>query len=236
MIDRVVLLRVCILLFAVTCGATSAAASGQVDIVDGLWAYRSVTFADGIEHGATGLFLFKDGRFAQHVVHEGEPIEQQMTMGHAGTYSVASDGTLRLAADYSIVVAPSRDGAIRVRRDTRHRIVPERNDRLLTLRFDSGAVHRLERIGDGLGVLHVLSEGAIALVDDRFILVASQSGRATLGHGAQRDAQRTRALQAAYWIDVIGTDRHYRRNVTVRAMFDRGELLLDGDHVLHLAQ
>ena len=157
-----------------------------------------------------------------------------MTMGYAGTASIAFDGALQLMADDSIVVALSRDSAIRVRRDTRHRITLKRDDRMLVLRFESGAEHRLERVGDGVGDVHLMEEGAIALVDDRFILVASHADRTTLGHGAQHDARRTRTMHVAYSIDVVGTNREYQRDVPVSATFDNEVVVLNGNHQLHL--
>lgn len=216
--------------------AATQARGATTEAIEGLWAYRSVAFADGVERSVTGLFVFKDGSFVQHVMHEGEPTQQQMTMGHAGVYTVAPDGTLQLAADYSIIVAPKSADSRRVRRNTRHRIVVSRAGDSLSLKFESGAIHKLDRVGEGNGALHVLTDGAVAFVDGRFILVSGAADRSTMGHGTFRSDGRTYSLDAARWAETQRDSISYRRNVALQVIFDGSTLLLDDGRSFRVRQ
>lgn len=216
--------------------AATQAQGATTEAIEGLWAYRSVAFADGIERRVTGLFVFKDGSFVQHVMHEGEPAQEQMTMGHAGVYTVAPDGTLQLAADYSIIVEPKKAGSPRVRRNTRHRIVVARTGGSLSLKFESGAIHKLDRAGEGDGVLHFLTDGAVAFVDGRFILVADAADRLTMGHGTFRSEGRTFSLDANRWVEAQRGHISYRRNVALQVIFDGSALLLDDGRSFRIRQ
>ena len=157
-------------------------------------------------------------------------------MGHAGVYTVAPDGALQLAADYSIIVAPKSADSRRVRRNTRHRIVVSRTGDSLSLKFESGAIHKLDWVGEGNGALHVLTDGAVAFVDGRFILVSGAADRLTMGHGTFRSDGRTYSLDAARWAEAQRENISYRRNVALQVIFDGSTLLLDDGRSFRIRQ
>lgn len=200
--------------------------------VAGLWSYESLTPAKGPTSRWHGFFLFKDGRFVQEALGEGEPFDQQAVQAHAGTYT--ADGLVRLAAEVQLAFRPGRTPAVSSSPGRTHQITPLRRDDHLTLTFGSGTVQTFRRVGPGEGEVVVLDRGALALVDGRFLIVFEGEGRHAVGAGrAERRGSRL-TLHAERWITARGGAATYQRNITIEAVLDGGELRLPGEAPLRV--
>lgn len=208
--------------------AAAAAAYSGATAVEGLWSYTTLTPPGGEQLDLTGLFLFKDGLFAQQSIFDGEPFEQQMAMAHAGTYEAAPDG-VHLVAEETISIAPGEDPPLSSRGITEHELSVTRSGDELTLVFGSGTVQKFERVGEGAGTVYPLADGIVAFVDGYFLLVSGVPERVTSGYGTFEQDGKDYDLRIIRWAETNGPEVSYRRSGTLQATFDgRVFTLADG--------
>ena len=119
--------------------ATAQAPESASEAAEGLWAYTGLTPPGQEEFALTGMFVFKDGKFIQQSINDGEPFETQGAMAHAGTYRHGPDG-IQMVAEQTISVAPKNTPPFSERGRTEHELSVERTGDELTLTFGSGTV------------------------------------------------------------------------------------------------
>lgn len=200
-------------------------AEGLGDQVSGLWVYTGLTTSDGQELPLEGIFLFKDGTFLQHAVFKGEPVAAQGAMAHAGPYRV-DEASIHLTAAPTISTAPGESPGYQYRASTEHDITVERKDSALTLTFSmgTGTEQRFDYVGPGTGHLYTLSEGAFALVDDRFILVQGNESASIAGYGRAQQSGNNLTLTAELWTEVNEAGAVNRRDHVMQATLDEEAL------------
>ena len=201
----------------------AVAAEGEVE---GLWMYTGLETSSGQRLPLTGIFLFKDGFFLQQAVFEGEPFEEQGGMAHAGPYTVEPE-SIHLIAEQTISTAPGADTPLSFRHDTEHDVTVTRSADALTLVFGSGTVQEFERVGDGRGEVYSLEDGALAFVDDYFILVQGDADGVVTAYGTFEKAGEELQLGITRWVEADETGALNRRDVTMQAVFDGHALTLE---------
>lgn len=189
---------------------------GEVDL-EGLWRYRSIARQGAAEVPIDGLFLFRDNRFVQQSLNEGEPFERQLAQAHAGSYRM-EEGKLRLVSEVGLVVDPTRHPPLDDRGATAHEAVTRRSGSVLTLTFATGTVQKLERVGPGQGTIVPFDRGALALVDGHFLLAAQTADRAVAASGSFERRDGRLRLEAKRWFSIESGNPTYRRNQVVEAL------------------
>ena len=148
----------------------------------GLWRYVSLGRPTGDEARLDGLFVFQNGRFVQQALNLGDPASSQVAQAHAGTYTI-ENGKIRLLADVGLVVTPPAASPVASSPNRQHDLAVVRDADRLVLTFGSGTVQKFTRVGPASGRIVPLSNGALALVDDHFLLVFEDGGRVIAGSG-----------------------------------------------------
>jgi hypothetical protein len=148
----------------------------------GLWRYISLGRPTGDETKLDGLFVFQNGRFVQQALNLGQPTSAQVAQAHAGTYTV-ENGKIILGAEVGLVVTPTAAAPVVSSPNRRHELAPVADAKRLTLTFGSGTVQKFTRVGPASGRIVPLTRGALALVDDHFLLVFEDATRAIAGSG-----------------------------------------------------
>lgn len=203
--------------------ADTDAGNAALEAVEGLWVYTTLAPPGGEELDLTGLFLFKDGVFAQQSIFDDEPFEEQMAMAHAGTYATGPAG-IHLVAEQTISISPENDPPLSSRGKTEHELAVTRSGDELTLVFGSGTVQKFKRVGDGEGSIHSLDDGILAFVDGYFFLVNGDQAGVTSGYGSFEKNGESYDLRIIRWAETGGKDVLYRRDGSLQATFD-GEVL-----------
>lgn len=207
-----------------SCGESPSAAA-TAENVEGLWRYTRLQNSGGREMPLTGIFLFKDGTFLQQSVFNGEPIEQQGAMAHAGPYTVEA-GAVQLIAEQTIRTAPGTKLPLSFRRKTEHEVSVTRSGDDLKLVFGSGTIQEFERIGPGEGELYSFQDGALALVDGHFILVQGNEEGSLSGYGTYERNGKDLELDAVRWAEAGPSGAESRQDITIDATFDGKALQL----------
>jgi hypothetical protein len=209
----------------------------ETQIVEGVWAYESLTPKGRQPYSLTGLFVFKDGLFVQHAINDGDPLDQQGGQAHYGTYQATPEG-IRLRADVGIGVSPDRPRILSVRRDAEHQISPSiKGDRLI-LTFGSGTVQTLRRLGSGEGRILRLDQGMLALLDGHFARVAALSDEEVVagsGQYEQRADDRVR-FNTWRWFSASQSRAENVRDRIVEVRFDGKVLELPDGRRLQVTQ
>lgn len=161
--------------------ATKAQSDGALGAA-GLWRYTSLGRTSGEEVTLDGLFVFLNGRFVQQALNLGNPMSAQMAQAHAGTFTI-ENGKIILHAEVGLIVNPTAATPVASTPNRRHELSPMRDANRLTLTFGSGTIQKFIRVGNAAGRIIPLSRGALALVDDHFLLVFEDDGRAISGSG-----------------------------------------------------
>ena len=198
--------------------------------VEGLWFYTGLTSSSGNEMPLTGVFLIKDGVFVQHAVFNGEPIEDQGAMAHAGPYSAAAD-SIHLVAEQTISTAPLEDSPLTSQGLTEHDVTVSRSGENLTLVFSmgTGTVQNLERVGPGDGEVYSLPNGVLAFVDGYFILVEGNESGVVAGYGTFEKAGESMTLNVIRWTESDQSTASNLGETSIQATFDgRSFTLEDG--------
>jgi hypothetical protein len=206
---------------------TGHGSQGEPPSLEGLWSYTGIAPRGRSEMPLTGLFLFRDGRFVQQAINDGEPFDEQGGQAHAGTYQPAGTG-FTMVAEQAIGVSPGRTPPVSVRRNTEHEIDVQFAGNALTMTFGSGTIQKFERIGDGDGEVFHLHDGSLALVDGHFLLVAVRDDKVVAGSGKFEKKGDSITFQVMTWFSVLGEKVTYARDTTIEASFD-GEALKLGD-------
>ena len=205
--------------------ATPQALGTGSEAAEGLWAYTGLTPLGQEEFSLTGMFVFKDGKFIQQSINDGEPFETQGAMAHAGTYRTSPDG-IEMVADQTISVAPKNTPPFSERGRTAHELLVTRSGDKLILTFGSGTVQTFKRLGDGVGEIYSLDAGMLAFVDGRFLLVAAQDGGVVTGCGSFERRGEFYTLEVSRWAEAKGSKVSYRRDETIKVTFDGKQLKL----------
>lgn len=219
---RNVLFLLCAAAFACACGDTTAGevtGEAAVEAVEGLWAYDTLTSPGEEPRKLTGFIFFRDGRFSQQSIFDGEPFEAQMAMAHAGTIEPTPDG-LHLVAEQTVSVFPERDEPLSFRRNTEHELSVSRSENEMTIVFGSGTVQTFDRLGGGEGELYPLQHGLLALVDGYLLLVSATAEGVTSGYGTFEKLGDVYDVGIVRWAETDGSGVSYRRDGHVRVTFD----------------
>lgn len=202
------------------------AAPASTGTVDGLWRYQTIAAGAGKQVPIDGLFLFHEGRFVQQSLNVGEPFDKQLAQAHAGTYNV-NGNALTMFAEVGLVVDPTANAPVDVRRNSEHHVTIDRDGDRLTLTFSTGTVQKFTRLGPDAGQVYPLDRGALALADGKFLLVAETSNYSVGASGAFEKAGGTLRLRPERWFTVRDGKAVYAR-ADVNARFDGKTLQLPG--------
>ena len=195
--------------------------------VEGLWFYTGLITSTGKDLPLNGIFLFKNGLFVQYAQYKGEPSQAQGSMAHAGPYS-AGDDFIHLAAEQTISTAPSESLPLNYRGLTEHEVDVRRVDDELTLTFKrSGTVQIFELAGPGEGEVYKLENGALAFVDDYFILVSGDENGVETGYGRYESKDNAFRLNITYWTTAIASSASNTNHTGMNATFDGRNLTLE---------
>lgn len=167
---------------ALLVGRRAEAQSDGVLGAAGLWRYTSLGRPTGDETKLDGLFVFQNGRFVQQALNLGQPMSSQVAQAHAGTFTI-EQGKIILNAEVGLIVTPTAASPVSSSPSRRHELTPARDGNRLTLTFGSGTVQKFTRVGAAAGRIVPLSRGALAIVDDHFLLVFEDATRAFAGSG-----------------------------------------------------
>jgi uncharacterized protein (DUF885 family) len=216
---------------------TTGAAAAQPDAplgAGGLWRYTSLGRTTGEELKLDGLFVFQNGRFVQQALNTGEPMSAQMAQAHAGTYTVES-GKIVLDAEVGLIVSPTAATPVASSPNRRHELSPVREANRLTLTFGSGTIQKFVRVGNAGGRIIPLSRGALALVDDHFLLVFEDAGRAISGSGKYSMKGTAIRFMPERWL-VAKNGKAIYSTSPVEAVLDATALRLPGESLLPLGR
>lgn len=214
--------------------ASSLAGSPATELekqVEGLWFYTGLTTSDGNDMPLTGVFLFKDGIFMQHAVFDGESLETQGAMAHAGPYQARTDH-VHLVAEQTISTAPAQSPALSFRANTEHDVTVARSGDELRLVFSmgTGTIQDFEYVGPGEGALYALEDGALALVDGHCLLVQGNAGGTVAGYGRYERHGDELRIDVIRWTEANSDGAINVSGKTVIASFDGQALTLDSGH------
>lgn len=228
------------LLLAGTAGAAALAGSRRARAQDdgvlgaaGLWRYVSLGRPMGDETKLDGLFVFQKGRFVQQALNTGEPMSAQMAQAHAGTFTIEK-GKIILNAEVGLIVTPTAAAPVASSPNRRHELSPVRTGDRLTLTFGSGTVQKFTRVGNAVGRIVPLSRGALALVDDHFLLVFEDAGRAISGSGRYSMKGTAIRFMPERWL-VAKNGKAVYSTAPVDATLDTAGLRLPGESPLAAA-
>jgi hypothetical protein len=199
----------------------------------GLWRYVSLGRPTGDESKLDGLFVFQNGRFVQQSLNLGQPTTSQLAQAHAGTYTVEG-GKIILNAEVGLIVNPTAAAPLASSPNRRHELSPVRDANRLTLTFGSGTVQKFTRVGAGAGRIVPLSRGALALVDDHFLLVFEDATRAIAGSGKYTMNGTAIRFAPERWLTSKGGKVTYS-TAPVDATLDAAALKITGEAPLLLA-
>ena len=218
-----------VFMLALAAHAAAQAPSAATKAVEGLWAYTTLKPQGNEEFALTGMFVFKDGKFVQQSINNGEPFEAQGAMAHAGTYREGRHG-IELFAEQTISVSPDKTPPFSELGRTEHKLSVERFGETLVITFGSETVQTFRRLGNAEGEIYSLDGGMLALVDGRFVLVATRDDGVVTGCGTFEREGDYYTLEVLRWAEAQATKVSYRRNDTTTASFDGTQLTLsDGE-------
>lgn len=193
-----------------------------VPAIEGLWSYQAIASKGGTEVPIRGFIVFRDGRFVQQTLNVGEPADRQVAQAHAGKYQIEGQ-VLRMIADVGYVITPTRPTPIDPRPNSKHELKIARSGSSMALTFDTGTVQKLTLAGPAKGRIYPLGDGALALVDGRFVLAAETGGRVVAGSGSFERTGTALSLTPERWFSIRDGVATYAR-APVRATFDEQTL------------
>ena len=207
--------------------AGSEAVNPLEEQVNGLWYYTDLVSSDGTAMPLTGVFLFKDGRFMQQSIFNGEPFEAQGAMAHTGPVRMDA-ASVHLVAEQTIFTAPRELSPLKSNGKTEHDVTVKREGDDLTLVFNmgTGTVQEFHRVGPGEGELYAIENGALAFVDGHFILVEGDEDSTASGYGTYEKNGDALTLKVIRWTDADLSKVANFRDVTWKATFDGKTLTL----------
>lgn len=191
--------------------------------VDGLWLYTGLTTSDGTDLPLSGIFLFKDGVFVQQAVFDGGTFDEAGSMAHAGPYRAEpATGSIHLVAEQTISITPTDSPPLTFQRDTDHDVTVTRNGDDLTLTFGMGTstIQEFTYVGPGDGELFALENGALALVDGYFLLVAGDEHSVTTGYGTFEKQDEALSLKVIRWAETDNAKTTNLKDTVINATFD----------------
>ena len=196
--------------------------------VEGLWMYTALITSEGKDLPLKGIFLFKNDVFLQYAVFDNDPIQNQGSMAHAGPYSAGKE-YVHLTAEQTLSTAPLENQVMNSRGITEHHVTVSRAGEGLTLIFSrgTGTVQKFQRVGDGLGEIHKLENGMLALVDGYFILVNGNGSGIDSGYGTYHKEQNSIRLDIKRWTNADPSNATNLYETKMRANFDGQSLVLE---------
>lgn len=199
----------------------------------GLWRYVSLGRPTGDETRLDGLFVFQNGRFVQQSLNLGEPATSQVAQAHAGTYTV-DNGKIKLLAEVGLIVTPTLASPVASSPNRNHELAVARDANRLVLTFGSGTVQKFTRVGPASGRIVPLSRGALALVDDHFLLVFEDGGRAIAGSGTFTAKGTALRFAPERWLSARDGKVTYSKAL-LEATLDAGSLRIAGEAPIRVA-
>ncbi len=224
-------LFICIIAF-ICCGNLAAGESEKPasleQQVEGLWLYTGLTTSGGEDLPLNGIFLFKNGFFIQYAEFDGEPIKDQGSMSHTGPYS-SSPEFIHLIANQTLSTAPLEDKPLNSNGLTEHDITVTRTGDNLTLIFSkgTGTEQYFELAGPGEGEVYNLPNGALALVDGRFIMVDGNETAVVAGYGTYEKDGDSLQLNVYRWTEADPSSASNLYDTVLQATFDGKALTLE---------
>lgn len=201
---------------------------------EGLWEYTGLITSKGESLPLTGVFLIKDGAFLQQAVFNGEPFAEQGSMAHSGAAWAGGAG-LRLTANQTLSLSPVDEERLSSMGKTEHDLKVTRDGDQLTLVFGAGTstVQTFQKISDaGNTRVFTFKDGAMALVDDYFILVSGNKQAAVTGYGTFKQSGNDLTLNVIRWAQSDGKNTRNLQDVTLDTSFDGKVLNLPGGRQL----
>jgi hypothetical protein len=217
-------------MLAAIASAVSMVGAEPATSIEGLWKYEAIAPGGGAEVPIDGFIVFRAGRFVQQTLNVGEPFREQVAQAHAGTYRIEDD-RLQLLAEVGFVVTPLKPSPVDARHGSTHQLTVRRSGKSLTLTFGTGTVQKLTSAGPGNGHIYPLTDGALALVDGRFVLVGRSDGRAVAGSGTFARANGNLRMEPLRWFSIRDGRPEYSR-ARVVATFDGTTLKIPGEPAL----
>lgn len=220
---------------ALLCIACSTAAADIEKQVSGLWYYTGLTTDSG-EHPLTGVFLFKDGIFMQQAIFDGENFYTSRSMAHAGPFQ-AFDTHVHLVAEQTMSTTPDREAKLSFTANTEHDVTVARDGDKMRLQFNmgTGITQDFKYVGPGEGELYKLDDGALAFVDDHFVLVQGNADGIVTGYGTYKKHRHDRVvLKVIRWTEGSAGKVTNLRDVSLEARFDGKKLTLPHGHVFEI--
>lgn len=211
----------------------ATAQAGEPLGAGGLWRYVSLGRPTGDESQLDGLFVFQNGRFVQQALNLGQPTAAQVAQAHAGTYTI-ENGRIILNAEVGLIVTPTAAPPVSSSPDRRHELTPAREADRLRLTFGSGTVQKFTRVGSAAGRIVPLARGALALVDDHFLLVFEEGTRAVAGSGRFTAKGTAIRFVPERWLTAVGGKVTYS-TAPIDATLDGSSLRLPGQAPLRVA-
>ncbi len=197
---------------------------------EGLWEYTDLITSKGESLPLTGVFLIKDGIFLQQAVFNGEPFAEQGSMAHSGS-SWAGGAGLRLTANQTLSLSPIGEERLSSMGKTEHDLKVTRDGDELTLVFGAGTstVQTFDKISDASDTrVYAFEDGALALVDEYFILVNGDAQEAVTGYGTFTRSGNELTLNVIRWAQSDGKSTRNLRDVSLATSFDGKVLNLPG--------
>ena len=202
--------------------------------LEGLWSYETLKGSGRDPVGLTGLFVFHQGLFVQQAIHHGDPADQQMGQAHSGTYT-SIGSKLHRNASVGLITNPPSTPPLTTRTNSSHELGIKRSDDSLVLQFGTGTLQTFNRVPlEGKVSIFKLDRGSLALLDNRFVLVAEKGNRSASGSGYFRLKGDRLHLQAQRWCAANGNEVEYLFDEEILARFDGTTLVLPGDLVLRV--
>ena len=228
------------ILLLLSAGKLAASEMGKVNTlakqVEGLWLYTALITSEGKDLPLKGIFLFKNDVFLQYAAFENDPIENQGAMAHAGSYYAGKE-YVHLTAEQTLSTAPLQTQIMNSRGLTEHHVTVSRIGEGLTLIFSrgKGTVQKFERVGDGLGEIHKLENGMLALVDGYFILVNGNGNGIDSGYGTYHKDQNSIRLDIKRWTNADPSNATNLYDTKMSANFDGQSLVLEDGQTFRVA-
>lgn len=226
---------------ALLCAACSTAVTGETTAADverqvsGLWYYTNLTTDSG-DKPLTGVFLFKDGIFIQQAIFDEDDFDTSGAMAHAGPFQ-AFGTHVHLVAEQTISTAPDREAPLSFSSKTEHDVTVARDGDKLRLTFNMGVgiTQDFKYVGPAKGDLYRLKDGALAFVDDHFVLVQGNADGIVTGYGTYKKHRKDQmVLKVIRWTEGKPGKVTNLRDVSLKARFDGEKLTLPDGRVFEV--
>lgn len=194
---------------------------------DGLWEYTGLVTGGGVSMPLTGVFLIKDGFFLQQSIFNDEPFAEAGSMAHSGPFWAGEAGS-GLTSEQTLSLDPKADEVLRSLGVMQHKIDVMREGDQMTIVFSSGTKQTFDLLGNADDMrLFKFKDGALALADGYFVLVAGDEQRVVTGYGHYRENGPELSFQVIRWAESDGTEVINQRDIAISAELNAQALILE---------